>query len=68
MNSDRSDRAKFPQRLGQLTFLWRRRELLEDGQEDDGSRRDRRCQMEQIVPMIKDQRGVDRRADVVDQR
>ncbi len=60
--------AEFPQRLCQLAFHRRRRELFEDGRGDDGPRRDRGCQMEQIVPMIENQRGVNRDPDVVRQR
>lgn len=59
--------TQFPQRPGELTFLWRCRELLQDGRRHDGSRRDRRREMKKIVPVVENERGVDRRPDVVRQ-
>jgi hypothetical protein len=59
------DAAQFPQRLRELAFLRRRRELLQDRRWHDRSRRDRRRETKQIIPMVEDQGGVDRYANVV---
>ena len=51
-----------------MALLWRCGQFLEDGRWHHGPRRDRRRKMEQIVPMVEDQIGIDRRPDVVRQR
>lgn len=51
-----------------MALLRRCGQFLEDCRRHHGPRRDRRCEMEQIIPMIEDQTGIDRRPDVVRQR
>lgn len=51
-----------------MALLRRCGQFLEYRRRDHGPRRDRRREMEQIVPMIDDQIGIDRRPDVVRQR
>lgn len=51
-----------------MALLRRRGQLLKDRRRHHGPRRDRRGQVEQIVPTIEDQSGIDRRPDLVRQR
>lgn len=50
-----------------MALLRRCGQLLQDRRRYHGPRRDRRREMEQIVPMVEHQGGVDRRPDMVRQ-
>lgn len=59
--------TEFAERPREMALLRRCGQFLEDRKRHHGPRRDRRREMEQIVPMFEDQGGVDRRPDVVRQ-
>jgi len=50
-----------------MALLRRCGRFLEDRRRHHGPRRDRRREMEQIVPMVENQGGVDRRPDMARQ-
>ena len=62
------DTADFAESPREMALLRRCGQFLEDDRWHHGPRHDRRRKVEQIVPMIKDQIGIDRRPDVVRQR
>lgn len=62
-----TDTAEFAERPREIALLWSYGQFLEDGRRHHGPRRDRRRKMEQVVPMVEDQIGIDRHPDVVRQ-
>lgn len=60
--------AEFAERFGQVAGFRRGRQPFEDRRGRDGARRNQRCQVQEIVPVLHNQSGVDGRSDMVRQR